>query len=328
MTELAGASGSGTGGAGLRSGGIDQPARSTSRCPQVVFAVTALGAFMASLDLSIVNVAFPALQRSFPHDSRATLAWVITAYTIVFASLLVTAGRTADRLGRRRIFFVGLGVFTLGSALCAAGPVGGLADRAGASSRGSGPPPWCRPRSVCCWGPFPSSGARRSWPSGAGVGALAVATGPSLGAALISVGGWRWAFFVNLPVGLVAWLVGRRVLVGVPGRRASRGPPRLRRRGPVGRGAGRPGAGHLRRTDLGLGERPRRGLLRGRARSWRRRLRVPLGAPSGTGAGPEPVLGPVVFRGERRRGALRHGLLRHAPRQRAVPDRGVALLAS
>src|SRR5271155_4808512 len=84
----------------------------------VVFVVTALGAFMASLDLSIVNIAFPALQRSFPHDPRAALAWVITGYSIVFGSLLVTAGRTADRLGSRRMFFAGMGVFSLGSALC------------------------------------------------------------------------------------------------------------------------------------------------------------------------------------------------------------------
>src|ERR1700674_5951007 len=92
-------------------GGHDDAGAARHR--RLVFLVTALGAFMASLDLSIVNVAFPALQHSFPHDSRATLAWVITAYTIVFASLLVTAGRTADRLGRRGGFFSGLGVFTL-----------------------------------------------------------------------------------------------------------------------------------------------------------------------------------------------------------------------
>src|SRR5580698_8793229 len=84
----------------------------------LIFLVTALGAFMASLDLSIVNVAFPALQHTFVHDSRATLAWVITGYSIVFGSLLVTAGRTADRLGRRRLFFLGLAVFSAGSALC------------------------------------------------------------------------------------------------------------------------------------------------------------------------------------------------------------------
>src|SRR5271155_1746358 len=84
---------------------------------KLVFIVTALGAFMASLDLSIVNVAFPALERSFPHDSRASLAWVITGYSIVFGSLLVIAGRTADRLGSRRVFFAGLAVFCLGSGL-------------------------------------------------------------------------------------------------------------------------------------------------------------------------------------------------------------------
>src|ERR1700677_125081 len=86
-----------------------------SRRRRLVFIVTALGAFMASLDLSIVNVAFPALEHSFPHDSRAALAWVITGYAIVFASLLVIGGRTADRIGKRKVFFVGLGVFTFGS---------------------------------------------------------------------------------------------------------------------------------------------------------------------------------------------------------------------
>ena len=69
---------------------------------KAIFVVTALGAFMASLDLSIVNVAFPALERAFSHDARASLARVLTGYAIVFGSLLVVAGRTADRLGSRR----------------------------------------------------------------------------------------------------------------------------------------------------------------------------------------------------------------------------------
>ena len=99
------------------------PARSHRN---TVFFVTALGAFMASLDLSIVNVAFPALERAFSHDSRAGLAWVITGYSIVFGSLLVIAGRTADRLGSRRVFFAGLTVFTFGSALCGIAPSVGL----------------------------------------------------------------------------------------------------------------------------------------------------------------------------------------------------------
>ncbi|HEX2576209.1 MAG TPA: MFS transporter, partial [Aquihabitans sp.] len=91
----------------------DAPARST----RAVFAVTALGSFMAALDLSIVNVAFPDLRASFPEAGEASLSWVITGYSIVFGALLVAAGRTADRLGRRRTFLFGTGVFVTASAL-------------------------------------------------------------------------------------------------------------------------------------------------------------------------------------------------------------------
>ena len=195
---------------------LDQPApAATTSRQRTIFVVTALGAFMASLDLSIVNVAFPALEHSFSHDSRATLAWVITGYGIVFGSLLVTAGRTADRVGSRRVFFAGLGIFCLGSALCGVAPsvillvLGRVVQGVGAaallpSSLGlllGAFPPERRSQVVALWG---------------GVGALAVATGPSFGALLISAGGWRWVFFVNVPIGVVAWLIGRRVLVQPP----------------------------------------------------------------------------------------------------------------
>src|SRR2546426_5120188 len=93
-----------------------------SRTAVAVFAVTALGSFMAAIDLSIVNVAFPDLEASYPHASQASLAWVITAYSIVFGSLLVTGGRTGDRLGRRRTFMTGVGVFLAGSFLCGIAP--------------------------------------------------------------------------------------------------------------------------------------------------------------------------------------------------------------
>lgn len=178
---------------------------------KAIFVVTALGAFMASLDLSIVNVAFPALERAFTHDTRASLSWVLTGYAIVFGSLLVVAGRTADRLGSRRIFFFGLGVFCLGSLLCGVAPsvatliMGRVVQGIGAAallpaSLGlllSSYSKERRSQVVAMWG---------------GIGALAVATGPSLGAVLITAFGWRAAFYVNLPVGLIAYLVGRRVL--------------------------------------------------------------------------------------------------------------------
>src|SRR5687768_4407869 len=73
-----------------------------------VFAITSLGTFVVSLDLSIVNVAFPAMAQAFPDATRSQLAWVITAYSIVFGSLLVVGGRSGDRNGLRRVFFAGL----------------------------------------------------------------------------------------------------------------------------------------------------------------------------------------------------------------------------
>jgi EmrB/QacA subfamily drug resistance transporter len=189
----------------------DDDQNAVHRRRRFVFVVTALGAFMASLDLSIVNVAFPALERSFPHDSRASLAWVITGYSIVFASLLVTAGRSADRLGRRRLFFIGLGVFSLGSALCGLAPSVDLLV-AGRFIQGSGAAAMLPASLGLLLGAFPSERRSQVVALWGGIGALAVATGPSLGGLLVSGPGWRWVFFVNLPIGAIAFLVGRKVL--------------------------------------------------------------------------------------------------------------------
>src|SRR4051812_42451532 len=87
-----------------------------------VLIVVSAAVFMASLDLFIVNIAFPAIERDFGGTSLASLSWVLNAYAIVFAALLVPAGRTADRLGRKRSFIAGLVLFTVASALCAAAP--------------------------------------------------------------------------------------------------------------------------------------------------------------------------------------------------------------
>ncbi|HVB92788.1 MAG TPA: DHA2 family efflux MFS transporter permease subunit [Acidimicrobiales bacterium] len=205
----------------LTDGGPGSPAMGTAgprgdrsgRGRALVFAVTALGAFMVSLDLSIVNVAFPALERTFPHDSRAALAWVITGYSIVFGSLLVTAGRTADRLGSRRLFFGGLAVFSLGSALCGLAPTATLLI-AGRLIQGGGAAAMLPASLALLLGAFPTERRSQVVALWGGVGALAVATGPSLGAGLISAGGWRLVFYVNLPIAAIAWLVGRRVLTG------------------------------------------------------------------------------------------------------------------
>src|SRR3954465_12170601 len=84
--------------------------------------VTGAAVFMAFLDVTIVNVAFPSIKQAFPDSSVAGLSWVLNAYNIVFAALLVPAGRLADLIGRRRVFFIGLWVFMLASAACGLAP--------------------------------------------------------------------------------------------------------------------------------------------------------------------------------------------------------------
>src|SRR5215203_2956813 len=90
--------------------------------PWPVFLVTVTGAFVVALDLSIVNVAFPSIEASFPDVATTTLSWVLSAYSVVFGALLLGAGRIADRSGRRRWFLRGLVVFTVGSLICGVAP--------------------------------------------------------------------------------------------------------------------------------------------------------------------------------------------------------------
>src|SRR5271170_5180007 len=88
--------------------------------------IVCVGVFMSSLDLFIVNIAFPSIAKSFGGASLASLSWILSAYAIVFAALLVPAGRWADRAGRKRAFLIGLAIFTASSALCAVAPSLGL----------------------------------------------------------------------------------------------------------------------------------------------------------------------------------------------------------
>src|SRR5436190_20024288 len=87
-----------------------------------ILSITSVALFMASLDLFIVNLALPSIARDFDNASLSNLSWVLNAYAIVFAALLIPAGRVADRIGRKRVFLSGLLLFSLASALCAAAP--------------------------------------------------------------------------------------------------------------------------------------------------------------------------------------------------------------
>lgn len=178
---------------------------------RIVFAVTALASAMTGLDMSIVNVAFADLRADHPGTSQASLAWVITAYSIVVGSLLVTGGRTADRLGRKRAFLGGIAVFATGALLSGLAPNVGLLIAARALQAAGAA--FLIPTSVALLiGAYPPQRRTQIMTLWAGVGALAVATGPSLGAGLVSIGGWRWAFLINVPVGAAAALIGYRVL--------------------------------------------------------------------------------------------------------------------
>jgi EmrB/QacA subfamily drug resistance transporter len=141
----------------------------------------------------------------------ADLSWVLNAYTIAYAALLVPAGRLADRVGRKRLFLQGVAVFTLGSLACGLAPTPSLIV-AGRILQAVGGALLTPTSLALVLSAFP----RPKWPIAVGlwaaVGALAAAVGPSMGAAVIQLGGWRWAFVINVPIGVLAWIKGRGVL--------------------------------------------------------------------------------------------------------------------
>jgi len=178
----------------------------------VVLLVAAFGAFLAFLDSTIVNVAFPDIQRTFPDSSLSTLSWVLNAYNIVLAAFLVAAGRFADLLGRKRVFIVGVVVFTLASVLCAvAGSVGQLI--AFRVLQGLGAALLIPASLALVVEGFELS--RRAHGVGLWGAAAAIASGlgPPIGGALVELSSWRLAFLINLPLGIAAVLVARRALV-------------------------------------------------------------------------------------------------------------------
>jgi EmrB/QacA subfamily drug resistance transporter len=181
----------------------------------VVFAITGIGGFVVTLDLSIVNNAFAEMAASYDDVSRAALSWVVTGYNIMFASLLVVGGRTADRLGRKRVFMAGLVVFLVGSVVCGAAPTVPILI-AGRVVQGIGGAFLAPATLGLLLGAFPPERRTQAVSLWGGVSALGVATGPTLGALLIATAGWRSAFYINVPICGLALVWGHRVLVETP----------------------------------------------------------------------------------------------------------------
>lgn len=179
--------------------------------PEAVLAIAALAVFVVFLDTTALYVAYPDIRMSFADVSPAQLSWVLNAYTIAFAALLIPAGRLADRLGRKRVFLTGSALFALSSALCGLAPnasvlIGARALQAvGAAALTPASlaivlrafPRHRIPVAVAIWG---------------AVGALAAAAGPTLGAAMVEWFGWRAVFYLNLPITVVALTVGSRIV--------------------------------------------------------------------------------------------------------------------
>ncbi|MEV0779494.1 MFS transporter [Streptomyces sp. NPDC050433] len=192
----------------------------------VILGTCCMSLLIVSLDNTVLNVALPSMQKEL-HTTVAGMQWTIDAYTLVIASLLMLAGSTADRIGRRRVFKTGLVIFTLGSLLCSLAPnleslvafrtvqaVGGSMLNPVAMSiiTNTFTDPRERARAIGVWG---------------GVVGISMAAGPLIGGLLVETVGWRAIFLINLPVGVAAFLLTWRY---VPESRAAK----PRRPDPVG----------------------------------------------------------------------------------------------
>jgi len=177
----------------------------------VVLSICCMSILLVSLDITILNVALPSIQRDL-HASIAGAQWAIDAYTLVLASLLLLAGATADRVGRRRIFQYGLVVFTLGSLLCSVAPGLGwlIAFRMIQATGGS----MLNPVALSIISNTFTDAKERARAVGAwsGVVGISIACGPIIGGALVDGVGWRSVFWINVPLGVVAFVLARRYI--------------------------------------------------------------------------------------------------------------------
>ena len=171
--------------------------------PWPAFWIASSAVFLVSLDATMLFAAFDALRHSFEGTSAATLSWVLNAYTVVYAAMLIPAGGLADAHGRKRVFRVGLAVFIAASVACGAAPtVAWLVAARVVQAVGAA---LLTPASMSIvLAAFPAERRAMVVSLWGAVGGLAAAVGPSLGSAVTAYAGWSWAFYINVPVGLWA----------------------------------------------------------------------------------------------------------------------------
>src|SRR6201996_163170 len=183
--------------------------------PSLVLLIVCAGVVLASLDLFIVNLAMPSMARDLHQRSLSTLSWVLNGYAIAYAALLVLFGRLSEARARQNGFLVGALVFTLASAACGAATSLGMliAFRVIQAMGAALLTPASLSLVLATTAPEKRHGAVRTWTA---VGGAAAALGPVVGGLLVALS-WRWVFYVNVPVGLLAVVVGWRRLPSVPG---------------------------------------------------------------------------------------------------------------
>jgi EmrB/QacA subfamily drug resistance transporter len=183
--------------------------------PTLVLIIVCAGVVLASVDLFIVNVAMPSIARDLHQRDLSTLSWVLNAYAIVYAALLVLMGRLAEGRARQNGFLLGAALFTLASAACGAASSLGMliAFRILQAVGAALLTPTSLSLILATTAPEKRHGAVRAWTA---IGGAAAALGPVVGGLLVAAS-WRWVFFVNVPIGLVAVTVGWLRLPDVPG---------------------------------------------------------------------------------------------------------------
>src|SRR5215813_2735659 len=198
-------------------GGVPMKASTSTnasgRNPWPALVVLGLGFFMILLDGAIVNLAVPTMVASL-HATLDQILWVLNAYLLVFAALLITAGRIGDIVGPRTMFIAGLAIFTIASVLCGLSQDGNqlIAARV---LQGVGAATMSPQTLVIVAAIFPADRRGAALGVVASITALAVVAGPTLGGLLVTYVDWRWIFYINIPIG-IAGLVASFLLVPDP----------------------------------------------------------------------------------------------------------------
>src|SRR4051794_18487532 len=187
------------------------PGGETHASPWPIFWVASVAVFLVSLDTTMLFAAFRAVRAGFPGTSAADMSWVLNAYTVVYAAMLIPAGGLADAHGRKKVFMLGVTLFLAASAACGlAGSVGWLIAARVAQAVGAA---LLTPASLSIvLAAFPQHKRAIAVSLWGAVGGLAAAIGPSLGSFVVDSVGWPWAFYINLPLGALALWRGASIL--------------------------------------------------------------------------------------------------------------------